>query len=384
MATAQTRAGRYIRQPDGYRAFIPAPLPPKPPVELRGELQNLLSEADRALGRLEGSITTLPFPDLFIAMYVRKEAVLSSQIEGTQSSLHDVLAAEAEVFLPGRPRDVDEVFNYVHALNHGLQRLEQLPLSVRLLREIHAELLRGARGHDKMPGELRTTQNWIGPRGAPLADAVFVPPPPHEVSEALSRLERFIHAESPLPLLIRVGLVHSQFETIHPFVDGNGRLGRLLITFMLCEQNALQKPVLYLSHYFKQHHQEYYARLQAVRVKGAWEDWLIFFLKGIKEVSIEAADTARNILILREEHRETIAEQLGRSGANGMRIIEHLYRQPYISVGEVQDIIGATYATANNLVARLVELGILHEATGHKRNRRFLYRDYVELFDKAV
>ena len=384
MATAQTRAGRYIRQPDGCRAFIPAPLPPKPPVELRGELQNLLSEADRALGRLEGSITTLPFPDLFIAMYVRKEAVLSSQIEGTQSSLHDVLAAEAEVFLPGRPRDVDEVFNYVHALNHGLQRLEQLPLSVRLLREIHAELLRGARGHDKMPGELRTTQNWIGPRGAPLADAVFVPPPPHEVSEALSRLEGFIPAESPLPLLIRVGLVHSQFETIHPFVDGNGRLGRLLITFMLCEQKALQKPVLYLSHYFKQHHQEYYDRLQAVRDKGAWEDWLIFFLKGIKEVSMEAADTARNILILREEHRETIAERLGRSGANGMRIIEHLYRQPYISVGEVQDIIGATYATANNLVARLVELGILHEATGHKRNRRFLYRDYVELFDKAV
>lgn len=384
MATAQTRAGRYISQPSGYRAFIPAPLPPKPPIELRGELQNLLSEADRALGRLEGSITTLPFPDLFIAMYVRKEAVLSSQIEGTQSSLHDVLAAEAEVFLPGRPRDVDEVFNYVHALYHGLQRLEQLPLSVRLLREIHAELLRGVRGHDKMPGDLRTTQNWIGPRGAPLADAVFVPPPPHEVSEALSRLERFIHAESPLPLLIRVGLVHSQFETIHPFVDGNGRLGRLLITFMLCEQKALQKPVLYLSHYFKKHHQEYYDRLQAVRDKGAWEDWLMFFLKGIKEVSIEAADTARNILILREEHRETIAEQLGRSGANGMRIIEHLYRQPYISVGEVQDIIGATYATANNLVARLVELGILHEATGHKRNRRFLYRDYVELFDKAV
>ncbi len=384
MATGQTRAGRYIRQPSGYRAFIPAPLPPKPPVELRGELQNLLSEADRALGRLEGSITTLPYPDLFIAMYVRKEAVLSSQIEGTQSSLHDVLAAEAKVFQPGRPRDVDEVFNYVRALHLGLRRLEDLPLSVRLLREIHAELLSGVRGHDKMPGELRTTQNWIGPKGALLADAVFVPPPPHEVSEALSNLERFIHAESPLPLLIKIGLVHSQFETIHPFVDGNGRLGRLLITFMLCEQKALQKPVLYLSHYFKQHHQEYYDRLQGVRDNGAWEDWLIFFLKGIKEVSIESADTARNILILREHHRETIANHLGRSGANGMRIIEHLYRQPYISVGEVQKIIGTTYATANNLVARLVEHGILHEATNQKRNRRFLYRDYVKLFDKAV
>ena len=178
--------------------------------------------------------------------------------------------------------------------------------------------------------------------------------------------------------------MHSQFETIHPFLDGNGRLGRLLITFMLCEQKALQKPVLYLSHYFKQHHQEYYARLQAVRDKGAWEDWLVFFLRGIKEVSIEAADTARNILLLREKHRQTIADQLGRSGANGMRVIEHLYRQPYISVGEVQDIIGATFSTANNLVAQLVKHGILHEATGHKRNRRFLYRDYVELFDKAL
>ena len=348
---------------------------------MRGELQNLLSEADRALGRLEGSITTLPYPDLFIAMYVRKEAVLSSQIEGTQSSLHDVLAAEAKVLQPGRPQDVDEVFNYIRALDHGLQRLEGLPLSVRLLREIHAELLMGVRGHDKMPGELRTAQNWIGPRGALLADAVFVPPPPHEVSEALSNLERFIHAESPLPLLIRVGLVHSQFETIHPFVDGNGRLGRLLITFMLCEQKALQKPVLYLSHYFKKHHQEYYERLQRVRDEGAWEEWLMFFLKGVKEVSIEAADTARNILLLREKYWETIANHLGPSGANGMRIIERLYRQPYVSVGEVQEIIGTTYSAANNLVARLVEHGILHEATGQKRNRRFLYRDYVKLFE---
>ena len=381
MAAVQTRAGRYISQPGSHRAFIPAPLPPKPPVEMRGELQNLLSEADRALGRLEGSITTLPYPDLFIAMYVRKEAVLSSQIEGTQSSLHDVLAAEAKVLQPGRPQDVDEVFNYVGALHRGLRRLEDLPLSVRLLREIHAELLKGVRGHDKMPGELRTTQNWIGPRGALLADAVFVPPPPHEVSEALSNLERFIHAESPLPLLIRVGLVHSQFETIHPFVDGNGRLGRLLITFMLCEQKALQKPVLYLSYYFKKHHQEYYERLQRVRDEGAWEEWLMFFLKGVREVSIEAADTARNILLLREKHRETIANHLGRSGANGMRIIERLYRQPYVSVGEVQEIIGTTYSAANNLVARLVEHGILHEATSQKRNRRFLYRDYVELFE---
>ena len=383
MTQMQNRAGRYISQPGGYRAFIPEPLPPEPPIELRGELQGVLSEADRALGRLDGSITTLPYPDLFIAMYVRKEAVLSSQIEGTQSSLQDVLAAEAEIVRPGRPLDVDEVFNYVRAMHHGLRRLEKLPLSIRLLREIHAELLSGVRGHDRMPGELRTTQNWIGPKGAPLSDAVFVPPPPHEVADALSRLERFIHEGPPLPLLIKAGLVHSQFETIHPFLDGNGRLGRLLITFMLCEQGALQKPVLYLSHFFKQHRQEYYDRLQAVRDRGSWEDWLTFFLRGVGEVSLQAADTARKILLLREDHRRIITEHLGRSTANGMRVLESLYRNPYISVGEVQETIGATFSVANNLVTRLVKHGILHEITGQKRNRRFLYRDYVDLFEKV-
>ncbi len=383
MTQKQNRAGRYVSQPDGYRAFVPEPLPPKPPIELRGELQGVLSEADRALGRLDGSVDTLPYPDLFIAMYVRKEAVLSSQIEGTQSSLQDVLAAEAEIVRPGRPPDVDEVFNYVRAMHRGLHRLEELPLSIRLLREIHAELLSGVRGHDRMPGELRTTQNWIGPKGAPLSDAVFVPPPPHEVSDALSRLERFIHDGPPLPLLIKAGLVHSQFETIHPFLDGNGRLGRLLITFMLCEQGALRKPVLYLSYFFKQHRQEYYDRLQAVRDRGSWEEWLTFFLRGVGEVSLQAADTARKILLLREDHRQIITEHLGRSAANGMRVLESLYRSPYISVDAVQETIGATYTAANNLVTRLVKHGILHEVTGQKRNRLFLYRDYVDLFEKV-
>ena len=381
MTQKQNRAGRYISQPGGYRAFIPEPLPPKPPIELRGELQGVLSEADRALGRLDGSVATLPYPDLFIAMYVRKEAVLSSQIEGTQSSLHDVLAAEAEIVRPGRAMDVDEVFNYVHAMRRGLRRLEELPLSIRLLRDIHAELLSGVRGHDKTPGELRTTQNWIGPEGAPLSSASFVPPPPHKVADALSRLERFIHDGPPLPLLIKAGLVHSQFETIHPFLDGNGQLGRLLITFMLCEQGALQKPVLYLSYFFKQHRQEYYDRLQAVRDRGSWEEWLTFFLKGVEEVSLQAADTARKILLLREDHRRIITEHLGRSAANGMRVLESLYESPYVSVGAVQEIITTTYPAANNLVARLVEHGILHEVTGQKRNRLFLYRDYVELFE---
>lgn len=377
---ARTRAGRYTDQAGGYRAFIPNPLPPDPPIELRGELQALLSRADRALGRLDGSIRTLPHPDLFVAMYVRKEAVLSSQIEGTQSSLQDVLAAEARILSPDRPRDVDEVFNYVRAMNHGLERLEDRPVSVRLLREIHAELLAGARGRSLTPGELRTTQNWIGPPESTLAEATFVPPPPHEVPVALGELERFLHEDTSFPLLIEVGLAHAQFETIHPFRDGNGRLGRLLITLMLCEREALLKPVLYLSHFFRRHRQQYYEHLQSVRDHGAWESWLAFFLRGVLEVSEQATQTARGILTLRERHRRIITDRLGRSAANGHRVLENLYRKPVVSVKEVRDIIGTTYPAANNVVARLVEHGILRELTGQRRNRIFEYADYVDLF----
>ncbi len=259
------RAGRYLAQPTGYRAFHPAALPPQPPVRLTGDLQPLLSAADRALGRLDGSIQTLPNPDLFVFMYVRKEAVLSSQIEGTQSSLQDLLAAEAHILAPDRPRDVDEVVNYVAAMNHGLDRLGEFPVSIRLIREIHERLLRGVRGARLTPGELRRSQNWIGPAGCTLNEASFVPPPPHEVPAALGALETFLHSDSDLPPLVQIGLAHAQFETIHPFLDGNGRVGRLLITFLLCQREILLKPVLYLSHFFKQHRTEYYERLQSVR-----------------------------------------------------------------------------------------------------------------------
>jgi fido (protein-threonine AMPylation protein) len=252
------RAGSYRRQPQGYRAFIPAPLPPNPPIRIEGRLQALLSRADLALGRLAGSIETLPNPDLFVLMYVRKEAVLSSQIEGTQSSLQDLLAAEAHVFNPGQPHDVAEVVNYVAAMNHGLARLATLPVSARLIREIHGKLLEGVRGSHLTPGALRTSQNWIGPAGCTLNEATFIPPPPAELPDALGALERFLHDDSALPLLVRIGLAHAQFETIHPFLDGNGRVGRLLITFLLCENQVLDKPVLYLSHYFKRHRQSYY------------------------------------------------------------------------------------------------------------------------------
>ena len=282
------RAGRYVRQTADYRVFLPTPLPPNPPVRLGGELNAILSRADRALGRLDGSVVTLPNPDFLVFMYVRKEAVLSSQIEGTQSSLQDLLAAQSELFEPAElPRDVNEVINYVAAMNHGLARLSELPVSVRLIREIHERLLQGVRGARLAPGELRRTQNWIGPGGAGIANATFVPPPPGDVPRALGDLETFLHGDDDLPLLIRIGLAHAQFETIHPFLDGNGRVGRLLITFLLTERGALHKPVLYLSHWFKQNRQEYYDRLQAVRDRGDWEGWLGFFLRGVERVSVE-------------------------------------------------------------------------------------------------
>jgi Fic family protein len=375
------RSGRYVRQSAGYSAFLPAPLPPKPAISIGGELQRLLSEADLALGRLDGSIQILPNPDLFVYMYVRKEAVLSSQIEGTQSSLQDLLAAEASILSPDRPQDVAEVVNYVAAMNHGISRLSELPVSVRLIREIHERLLRGVRGSVLTPGELRTSQNWIGPGGCTLSEATFVPPPPHEVPDALSQLERFIHAESGLPLLVRIGLAHAQFETIHPFLDGNGRAGRLLITFLLCENGVLHKPVLYLSHYFKKHRQRYYELLQATRDAGDWEGWLAFFLTGVSEVSKEAAATARKILALREDHREAIAYKLGRAAGNGHRVLEHLYRRPIVSVNEVRDLIGTTYPAANQLVERMAQLEIMVEVTGQARNRLFQYTPYIHLFN---
>ncbi len=380
-SASEHRAGYYQRQSTGYRAFIPAPLPPDPPVRLEGDLAALLSQADLALGRLDGSVQTLPNPDLFVFMYVRKEAVLSSQIEGTQSSLQDLLAAEANLFgADTRPLDVHELVNYVDAMNYGLKQLAELPVSVRLIRAIHKRLLKDARGAHLQPGELRRSQNWIGPADCTLAEATFVPPPPENVAESFGNLERFLHADDALPLLIKIGLAHAQFETIHPFLDGNGRVGRLLITFLLCEREVLKKPVLYLSHHFKRHRAEYYDRLQAVRDTGDWEGWLSFFLRGVSEVSAEATDTARRILALREDHRSAIAAHLGRTAGNGHRVLEALFDRPIVSVGDVQSMIDVTYPVANKLVGRLADLGILEEITGHARNRRFRYEPYVDLF----
>ena len=373
------RAGQFLPQTEGYRAFIPAPLPPDPPIRMNEELTRLLSDADRCLGRLDGVASVLPNPDLFVAMYVRHEAVLSSQIEGTQSTLEDVLEFEADSKGEAHPQDVAEVVNYVRAMNYGLQRLGDLPLSFRLIREIHGELLAGGRGSERTPGEFRRSQNWIGPAGCTLSTATFVPPPVHEMQQALSNLEKFLHEGGSLPRLIHCGLVHAQFETIHPFLDGNGRVGRLLITFLLCQQGILHRPLLYLSYYLKGHRSEYYDRLDAVRRDGDWEGWLKFFLRGVYEVSQSATNRARAILGMREEHRQAVAE-LGAGGA-GARLLDYLFEQPIVTIRMVEKKIDCSYVTANKLVDQLVQLKFLREITGQQRNRRYRYEPYLALFE---
>ncbi len=376
----QTRSGEFAVQPGGHQAFIPKPLPPMPALEIDTEMQALLSRADRALGRLDGSIRTLPNPDLFIFMYVRKEAVLSSQIEGTQSSLNDILEVEAEIFDNQRPRDVDEVLNYVRAMNYGLERLAELPLSNRLIREIHNVLLSGVRGGNAQPGELRKIQNWIGPQGCTLKEATFVPPPPQQLEEILGQFEKFLHDES-LPALLQIGMAHAQFETIHPFLDGNGRIGRLLIAFILYQREILETPVLYISHYFKKYRQQYYEQLQSVRENGNWETWLKFFLQGIYEVSQEATETSRKIVDLREAHRKLIAEHFGRVAGNGMQVLETLYQRPFIKVQDIKEQINVTFPAANQLMNKFVDHGLLTEVTGQARNRQFRYGAYIDLFN---
>jgi len=376
----ENRAGQIKPQMGGYSAFLPSPLPPDPPVKMDSELWTILSKADRALGRLDGATENLPNPDLFVLMYVRKEAVLSSQIEGTQASLLDVLEVEAQAFDPRKPSDVAEVVNYVNAMNYGLKILNELPVSNRLIKQIHERLLEGVRGSELNPGSFRTDQNWIGVTGTNIGSAAFIPPPPSEVENCMGELERFFHADINLPILIKVGLIHYQFETIHPFLDGNGRVGRLLITFLLCEKEILKKPLLYISHFFKKNRLEYYDRLQSVRDAGDFEGWLKFFLRGVADVSNEATEVSRNIAQLREQHRQLISERLGRAAHNGLNVLEHLYQDPIIHVRNVEKWTETTYANANNLVSKLEEIGVLTEISGRARNRVFCYDSYVSIF----
>ncbi len=382
---AESRLGKRVATTVGgetTEAFVPPPLPPDPPVRT-DTLYGRLDATNRAIGRLDGVTSILPDTPLFLYMYIRKEALLSSQIEGTQSSLSDLLLFESEK-APGAPLDdVQEVSNYVAAMHHGLARIrEGFPISLRLMREIHEILLSKGRGSTKQPGEFRRSQNWIG--GTRPGNALFVPPPPDQVQDLMSDLETFIHAgTSEIPALIKAGLVHVQFETIHPFLDGNGRLGRLLVTFLLCAQGILKEPILYLSLYFKTHRRQYYDLLQQVRERGDWETWLEFFLDGVAETSMQAADAAREILNVFDDDRRRI-EGLGRPAASALRVHQLLQQKPIIAIPDAAQRLGISSPTVSKSVQHLERLGILSEITGKQRGRLFVYDEYLGILSRGT
>ncbi|MDP8230069.1 MAG: Fic family protein [Candidatus Gorgyraea atricola] len=377
------RAGINISQPNKYKAFIPNPLPPKPQLIFDKETIDALSRADTAVGRLSGISEALPNPNLFVAMYVRKEAVLSSQIEGTEASLEDVLEYESGNKPKKLLNDVTEVVNYVKAMNYGLKKIEELPLSLRLIKEIHTELMHGVRGGDRAPGELRKTQNWIGPKGCTLSNARFVPPPPHEMTQALGDLEKYMHSQLSYPLLAECGLMHYQFETIHPFLDGNGRIGRLLITFFLCHKKILKKPLLYLSHYFKQNRLEYYDRLMAVREKGDFESWIKFFLRGVASVAEEACKTSTKIINLKDKDKKMVIETYKESSKAAI-FYEKLFDRPIVSIKDIAKIMNITFPTASDVCMKLTKIDVLSEITGKERNKLFVYKEYLDILKQET
>ncbi len=381
------KTGTYITTTtagESIKAFVPHPLPPVPPIHLTDSDHDLIEKANRALGRLDGVASLLPDVSLFLYFYIRKEAVLSSQIEGTQSSVSDLLLHEHDL-APGIPTDdVQEVSNYVAALQHGLTRIRQdrFPLSLRLIREIHRVLLAKGRGSDKTPGEFRRSQNWIG--GTRPGNARFVPPPPDRIIECLDHLEKFLHDQPQrTPVLMKTALAHVQFETIHPFLDGNGRMGRLIITLLLCAEDALTEPLLYLSLFFKQHRQEYYDRLDAVRNKGDWLGWLRFFFEGVEQVAQQAADTVKRILALFEEDRLKV-ETLERKAASAQRILMLLQRSPLTTIPKAAEQLGLTAPTVRAAIESLESLGILREITGEQRDRIYVYDRYINILDEGT
>jgi Fic family protein len=365
------------------QAFIPAPLPPQPPLQLEGALNVLLERALLALGRLDSVATILPGTDLFLYAYVRKEAVLSSQIEGTQSSLSDLLLFELEQ-APGVPLDdVQEVSNYVAALDHGIRRLrENFPLNSRLIREIHEKLLAKGRGSDKEPGEFRRSQNWIG--GTRPGTAVFVPPPHTAVADCISDLEKYMNMEGhALPVVIQAGLVHLQFETIHPFLDGNGRIGRLLITLLLCASGVLREPLLYLSLYFKQNRADYYRLLDIVRREGDWEEWLQYYLRGIAETAEGAVSTARRLVTVFDEDNAKL-QRTGRQAGSLLRIHDALKQRPVCTIDEAGRRAGLSFPSTASGLSALIEHGIAREITGRKRNRVYAYDRYLSILSEGT
>ncbi|MCL2700306.1 MAG: Fic family protein [Phycisphaerae bacterium] len=380
-------SGSYVRcstAGEAFEAFVPAPLPPDPPLMLAEADQDLLEQANLALGRLDGLTAILPDSSVFLYGYIRKEALLSSQIEGTQSSLTDLVLHESHLFPGMSIDDVQEVSNYVAAMTYGLRRIREdgFPLSLRLLKEIHAVLMAKGRGSRQSPGEFRRSQNWIG--GTRPGNAVFVPPPWEQVIHCLGNLEKFLHDQPRrTPVLIKAALAHVQFETIHPFLDGNGRLGRLLITLILCAEGALQEPLLYLSLYFKQRRQTYYEWLQQVRIQGDWLGWLRFFLEGIRDTAQQASNTAKAILVLFDNDRRKI-EVIGRQAGTVQRVHQLLQRNPILSIARVAEALQVTTPTARAAVEALEKMKILREITGKRRGRLYAYAQYMKILNEGT
>ena len=382
-----SRLGKMVETPflgQTINAFVPPPLPPVPPVRV-DRFHGLLEKANRNLGRLDGIASMLPDPHFFIYMYTRKEALLSSQIEGIQSSFFDLLLFESrETPDKHSSPDVLEVSNYVKAMNHGLEQIREKgsPISLELVCDIHRILLSGVRGGEKNPGELRDRQNWVG--GPHPATAVFVPPPQERVRDLISDLENFIHADTPdMPTLVKAGLVHLQFETIHPFLDGNGRLGRLLTTFLLCAKGILGEPLLYLSLYFKTHRYLYYSLLQHVRETGDWESWLEFFLNAVLHTSVQASETAHKILDISKRDHSRI-EKLGRPASSVFQVYRFLQRMPVVSVPDAHRSLELSRPTTRKALKHLQALGILKEVTGKSRGQIFVYEDYVNILSEGT
>ena len=374
---SEQRSGRLIKHQRGYWSFIPNPLPPH--IELSWELANEISAADRALSELAGVARTLPNPHLLIRPFLGREAVSSSRIEGTHASLSDLFYFEAAEALPTPESDVREVHNYVVALEHGLKGLKHLPVCMRLLSEMHRKLMSGLPAEHLTPGELRRSQNWIGPANCTLNEALFVPPPPEEMPDDLSELEKFIHAPSALPLVVRLALIHYQFEAIHPFLDGNGRIGRLLIVLLLCAEKVLPHPLLYLSTYFERNRSEYYRLLLAVSREGKWSEWISFFLRGLAEQARDATARSDQLLGLWRDYRQIV--QVSRSSSLLLTLIDELFERPYITFSQARKALNVTFRSAQLNVRKLVTAKILHELPGRKYGRIFVAREIVNILE---
>lgn len=363
-----------------YQSFVPSPLPPTPPIEISEDILEQLIKANSQLAILESVATRIPDVDLFVSMYVRKEALMSSQIEGTQATLEDVLDPLIE---DNTNRNVADVVNYIKATEYAIRRLHELPLCNRLLKETHAILMEGVRGQEKTPGEFRCSQNWIGGKGSTLRNAKYIPPSPDDMTEAMSDLEKYINADDRLDGLIRAALIHYQFETIHPFLDGNGRIGRLLITLFLMEKKILTTPALYISYFLKKNRVEYYDRMTEVRSKGNYEQWVKFFLQAIAESAKDAIAAIDELTALHDKNVDLVAG-MGRASKNAMLVFRYLEANPIIEIGKTAEALGITFGTASNVVERLSSAGILEQTTTGRRNRTFAYKDYLAILRKGT